>query len=70
MRKNYAVALWSDPAATLNSLRESVTMLEDMERIARRVFGGAHPTAAGIGITLREARAALRARETPSSGGA
>ena len=72
MKKIYAEALYNDPAATLDDIREAVTMLEDMERIARRVFGGAHPTAAGIGITLREARAALRAREAPpsSSGGA
>ena len=63
MRKNYAVALWSDPAATLNDLRESVTMLEDMERIARRVLGGAHPLVVGIEGTLRAAQATLRARE-------
>ena len=67
MRKNYAVALWSDPAATLNSLRESVTMLEDMERIARRVLGGAHPLVVGIEESLRNARAALGACETPST---
>ena len=63
MRKNYAVALWSDPAATLNDLRESVTMLEDMERIARRVLGGAHPLVVGIEGTLRAVQATLRARE-------
>ena len=30
--------------ATLDDLREAVTTLEDTERIARRVLGGAHPT--------------------------
>ena len=70
MKKIYAEALYNDPAATLDDLREAVTTLEDMERTARRVFGGAHPTAAGIGISLREARVALRARETPPSGSA
>ena len=52
--------------ATLDDLREAVATLEDTERIARRVMGGAHPITAGIEGTLREARAALRARETPS----
>ena len=51
---------------TLDDLREAVTTLEDVERTARRVFGGAHPITAGIELRLREARAALAARETPS----
>ena len=37
------------------------------KRTARRVFGGAHPTTEMIELQLRYARAALRARETPSS---
>ena len=65
MRAIYAQALYQDPAATLDDLREAVTMLEDTERIARRVLGGAHPTTTGIEQCLRESRAALRARETP-----
>jgi tetratricopeptide (TPR) repeat protein len=65
MRWDYARALCQDPAATLDDLRESVTTLEEIERIARRVFGGVHPITTGIGQSLREARAALRARETP-----
>ena len=64
-RWNYARALCKDPAATLDDLRESVTNLEDTERIARRMLGGAHPIATGIEQGLRYARAALRARETP-----
>ena len=68
MRNNYAAALYLDTDATLDDLREAVTTLEDAERIARRVLGGAHPTKEGIEAALREARAALRARETPSSG--
>ena len=43
-------------------------MLEDAERVARRVFGGAHPAATEIKFYLQEARAALRARETPPAG--
>ena len=70
MRSIYAEALIRDPAATLDDVREAVTMLEDDERIARRVFGSAHPLTKGIESDLRNnARAALRARETPSPGG-
>ena len=65
MRSVYATALHEDSAATLDDLREAVTTLEDTERTARRVLGGAHPTANQIGDALRNARAALRARETP-----
>ena len=63
MRRNYAMALYGDPAATLNDLREAVTTLEDTERTARRVLGGAHPLTVDIEGNLREARAALRAAE-------
>ena len=66
---NYTMALCEDPAATLDDLREAVTTLEDVARIARRTFGGAHPDVAGIEQSLQDTRAALRARETPSPGG-
>ena len=42
-------------------------MLDDIARTARRVFGGAHPLTEAIDDSLQEARAALRARETPST---
>ena len=61
----YAAALYEDPAATLDDLREAVTTLEDTIRIARRVLGGVHPTTEGIEQDLRDARAALRARVSP-----
>ena len=68
MRWNYANALYEDDgAAPLDDLREAVSTLVDAERIARRVLGGAHPLTTAIEAALREARAALRARETPSS---
>ena len=71
MRWNYAEALYRDDDATLDDLCEAVTTLEEIERIARRVFGGTHPTTAGIVGDMRRARAALHAREeTPSAGGA
>ena len=40
-----------------------MTTLEDTERIARRVLGGAHPLTVDIERELRNAQAALRARE-------
>ena len=61
----YAQALYRDEGATLDDLREAVTTLEDTARTARRVFGGANPITTGIERSLRKARAALRARETP-----
>ena len=69
MRLVYGDALYLDPAATLDYLREAVTTLEEIERIARRVLGGAHPLTVGIVASLRESRAALRALETPSPTG-
>ena len=50
---------------SINDLREAVTTLEDVEQTARRVLGSAHPTIIWIERSLREARAVLRARETP-----
>ena len=44
---------------------KAVTTLEDAARIARRVLGGSHPLTAAFKASLRDARAALRARETP-----
>ena len=63
MRWNYARTLYEDPDATLDDLREAVTTLEETTRIARRVFGGAYPLTMGIERELRDARAALAARE-------
>ena len=62
-RTNYARSLYLDDEVTLDDLREAVTTLEDTERTARRVFGGAHPVTVDIEAEIRDARAALRARE-------
>ena len=67
MKWRYALALTKDASASLDGLYEAVTTLEETERIARRVLGGAHPDVVGIGNSLRVARAALRTRETQSS---
>ena len=68
-QRQYARVLYHDTGATLDDLREAVTTLEDAGRIARRVLGGAHPTTGSVGLSLLDARAALRARETPSPPG-
>jgi len=54
-----------DPGAARDDLREAVTTLAEAERIARRVLGGVHPLTWAIEGDLRNARAALGARETP-----
>ena len=59
----YAKSHYEDPAATLDDLNEAVTTLEEIERIARRVFGGAHPLVAWIERDLQKARAVLRFSE-------
>ena len=69
MRWNYVTLLYIDRRTTLDDLHKAVTTLEEIQRTARRVFGGQHPTTTGIEGDLRNARAALRARETPSPPG-
>jgi hypothetical protein len=64
-RTIYAATLYEDAGATLDDLRESVTTFEEVERTMRRVLGGAHPNTMKIEIALQQARAKLRARETP-----
>jgi len=67
MRLSYAEALYKDASATHDDIRKAVTTIEELERAARRVLGGAHPLTKEIERVLRDARAALRARETPQS---
>jgi len=62
-RATLAQSLCKDDGATVDNLREAVKTYEEMERTARRVLGGAHPRVVEIEETLRDARAALRARE-------
>ena len=68
--KTYSEALYLDPDATLSELREAVATLEEMERAARRVFGGAHPSTSSIERSLQNSRDKLAARETPPPRGA
>ena len=68
MRWSYAKALYQDDNATLDDLREAANTLEEIERIARRVLGGAHPVTRAIESHLRVSKAVLHhARETPSA---
>ena len=67
MRRNYATAFYADDSATLDDLRESVTMLEELERIIRRVLGGVHPLALTVVLALEQSRDALAAREPGAS---
>ena len=63
MKMNYAQGLYQDDGATFDDLHEAVTTLEEIERIARRVFGGANPQTTTCGDRLRIARAVLHARK-------
>ena len=63
MRKIYAQALYQDPGATLDDLREAVTTLEDAGQNHARVFGGTHPLTIDVDVALRDAREVLAARE-------
>ena len=65
MRKIFAMALYEDPAATRGDLREAMTTLEEIERMARRVMGGAHPLVTEIERNLRASQDALYARGVP-----
>ena len=65
LRGIYAQTLYKDKRATLDDLREAVETLEETERIAQRVLGGANPTVCAIVEALRYARETLRAREAP-----
>jgi len=66
-RWTYADALYKDPGATLDDLREVVANLEEIERTMRRVLGNAHPHVRQVVAFLRDAQATLRAHETPGS---
>ena len=63
MRRLYARALITDADATLDDTREAVNTLEDTERTARRVYGGAHPLTGALEEQLQVSRAVLHARE-------
>ena len=64
MRWTYAGALYKDTGASLDDLREAVTIYEETTRTARRVLGSAYPVTQRIEKEFQDARAALSARES------
>jgi tetratricopeptide (TPR) repeat protein len=62
MRWLYAMALYEDPDATLDDLREAVERLESVARVWTRVFGEAHPETQRAQGALKDARKALATR--------
>ena len=64
LRRNCAEALYLNSSPTLDDRREAVTTLEDVVRIARRVFGDTHPFVAATENHLRYARTMLGRGET------
>ena len=62
----YAVALYEDPGSTIDDLREAAMTLEEVERTARRVFGGAHPFVEQVEHFLRESRGLLHKKRKTS----
>ena len=63
MRSLYAKTFFHNPGATIDEIREAVNTLEEIEPIARRALGIAHPIAVNIQGELQKARGLLRARE-------
>jgi len=70
MRWGYAESLYRDDIATLDDLREAVTTLESVAPLWKRIYGEKHPETPKVQNALANARAALRARETPPLGSA
>ena len=56
LRLLLAMCLDEDNNATRGDIEESVTILEDVDRRARRVLGGNHPLAAQVHGALERAR--------------
>ena len=65
LRWSYSMALFEDPAATRDNLREAVSSLEELERTARRVLGDVHPITEGMEDELQDAQDTLYARGLP-----
>ena len=63
MRWVYAKALYEDPSATLDDLREAATTLQDTDWTARRALGAAHPFTLRVETSLRNARVVRAARD-------
>ena len=60
-----ARASYADEGASLDELRQAISMYEDLIRRARRIFGDSHPAAESMAARIEEARTTL-ARRTQS----
>ena len=58
-RWNYAIILYLDKTATVDDLREAVTMLESITMSYKRVYGVSHPETSNALHALANARATL-----------
>ena len=63
LRVSYGEALYKDDASSRSDLAEAVTVLDDVTRISRRVYGTQHPETRNNEACLREAREALARAE-------
>ena len=67
LRSGYAMAIYKDPDSSLQDLASAVETMEKVARVRERVFGLGNQYTVEARHDLKTARAALRARETPSS---
>ena len=56
LRCNFAEVLYSDAGASRADILEAVTILEDVARVRRRVFGARHPDTVETLTDLERAR--------------
>ena len=59
MRGLYAGSQFEPDGATRTHVLEAITTLEELVRVARRVFGKSHPTSRLFRNTLEDAKAKL-----------
>ena len=59
LRRAYADSYFSDDAASAREVREAVTTLEELDALARRVYGEGHAYRLNIYASLKRARRRL-----------
>ena len=63
----YGWALYKDPVATRDDLREAVETLESVAKSCQQLFGAAHPDTSNVLNVLANARKKLAAAEPAAS---
>jgi len=66
LRSLHAATLFQPDGATRAEVREAITTLEVVVRVARRVFGKSHPRVGTFQATLDDAKAKLASFDAPS----